>query len=281
MPAHGRQGLQRRQRVRPMSVILVGVAVLGVSLAFQPPAGGQNAPAQPVPVQPVNAKPGPLDAPLAMLREGQRTFATVKDYTFTLQSRENIRGVLQAEDNVMICKMRTQPFSVYMRWLAPRADAGQEVCFVAGRNNNMMRVHSKKLGKGALLGFHSLDTNDPRVREHSRHSILEAGLGTLIDHTIKHWEYENSLGKTQVKTAEYTCNNRRCLRVETTRPERIKGFYSYRSVLYIDVETKLPIRTESYDWPRQGGPADGELLELFSYIDLRLNVGLPDATFNK
>jgi hypothetical protein len=276
MPAHGRRKPNRRRCVRPMSVILYGVAVLSLSLAFQPPAGGQNAPGQPLPV-----KARPLDAPLAMLRDGQRTFATVKDYTFTLQSRENIRGVLQAEDNVMICKMRTQPFSVYMRWLAPKADAGQEVCFVAGKNNNKMRVHSKSLGKGALLGFQSLDINDPRVRDHSRHSIVEAGLGTLIDHTIKHWEYENPLGKTQVKTAEYTCNNRRCLRVETTHTERIQGFYCYRSVIYIDVETKLPIRSEAYDWPRAGGTADGELLEMFSYIDLRLNVGVPDSDFNK
>jgi hypothetical protein len=280
MPEHGRRGPARRRRVRLMSVILFGVAT-SLSLAFQPPAGGQNGSAsgQLVPVQQARAMQGPLDEPLAMLREGQRFFATVKDYTATLQSRENIRGVLQ-DENVMMCKMRTQPFSVYMRWLSPKSSSGQEICFVSGKNNNKMRVRSTKLGT-KVFGFQSIDPNDPRVTEHSRHIITEAGLGNLIEQTIKHWELENKLGKTQVKLAEYKCNNRTCLRVETTRPERVQGFYCYRSVFYIDMENKLPLRTECYDWPRPGGPADGELLEMFSYFDLRLNVGLTDQDFNK
>jgi len=33
--------------------------------------------------------------------------------------------------------------------------------------------------------------------------------------------------------------------------------------------------------PRAGGSGDGELLEMFSYIDLRVNVGLSDQEFNK
>ena len=52
-------------------------------------------------------------------------------------------------------------------------------------------------------------------------------------------------------------------------------------MLYIDNDTKLPVRAENYDWPRQGGPPEGELLEMFSYIDLRFNVGLTDQEFSK
>jgi hypothetical protein len=263
-------------------MILFGAAALSLSLASQPPVGGQNTlPPGGQPAVPAKAMHLPLDEPLAMLREGKRAMASVRDYTFTLQSRENVRGV-RLEENGALCKMRTQPFSVYMRWLSPRDSAGQEICFVLGKNGDMMRVRSKKIGKGGLLGsFHSVKYNDPRVMEHSRHTILEAGISNLIEQTIKHWEFENKLGKTQVKMAEYTCNNRRCLRVETIRPERVQGFYSYRSVLYIDLETKLPIRSEAYDWPRRGGPAEGDLMEMFSYIDLRLNVNLPDSDFNK
>ena len=32
-------------------------------------------------------------------------------------------------------------------------------------------------------------------------------------------------------------------------------------------KNKLPVRMECYDWPRQGGPPEGEMLECFSYID--------------
>ena len=46
-------------------------------------------------------------------------------------------------------------------------------------------------------------------------------------------------------------------------------------------ESKLPIRLENYDWPVQGGTEGGELLETFSYVNLRFNVGLKDADFVK
>jgi Protein of unknown function (DUF1571) len=275
MPQYGNRG--PACLVRGVRGALFGMAALGITLALQPSADAQGKAA---PVQQAKGGDSPLDRPLALLYEARRAYAGLKDYTCTLQSREKVRGVL-LDENVMLFKMRTQPFSVYMRWLAPRKNQGQEVCFVAGRNDNKMRVHSTSLGKGKFLGFVSVDPNDPRVTEHSRHTIYEAGLGNLIEQTIKCWEQEVKVGKTQVKTGEYTYNNRRCTRIETIRAERVEGFYCYRSVLYLDSETKLPLRTENYDWPRAGGPADGELLEMFSYIDLRLNVGLSDQDFNK
>jgi Protein of unknown function (DUF1571) len=272
----------RRRRVRPMSLMLCGAAVVSLALVFERPAGGQNGAPPPSGQPPLQqaAVRGPLDEPLALLSEGRRKFSEVRDYTCTLQSQERVRGVL-LDENVMLLKMRTEPFSVYMRWLAPAKSRNQEVCFVLGRNNNKMRVHSTVVGKGKFLGFVSVDPTDPRVTEHSRHTIYEAGLGNLIEQTIKHWEMENKLGKTQVKIEEYTYNNRRAIRIETKRAERLQSFYCYRSILYVDAETKLPLRTENYDWPRPGGPPEGDLLEMFSYIDLRLNVGLTDQDFNK
>ena len=69
--------------------------------------------------------------------------------------------------------------------VAPAESKDQEVCFVLGRNNNKMRVRSHTLGKGKILGWMAIDVNDPRVLEHSRHNIYEAGLGNLIEQTIK------------------------------------------------------------------------------------------------
>lgn len=282
MPQHGRRAPGRRRPRRRFNLILFGVAVVSLCLAFQPQAGGQNAaaPGQQPPLQQTKALESPLDGPLALMYEGKRKFAEVRDYTCTMQSQERVRGTL-LEPNLIMMKARTQPFSVYMRWIAPASSKNQEVCFVLGRNNNMMRVRSHKLGGGKLLGWMSVDPNDSRVMEHSRHNIYEAGLGNLIEQTIKHWQMEKQLGKTQVKMAEYTYDKRRVVRIETTRTERQPQFYCYRSVLYVDTETKLPLRTENYDWPRAGGPAEGDLLEMFSYFDVRLNVGLTEQDFNK
>src|SRR5262249_41836231 len=162
--------------------------------------GTQPGAAQPG-VAPQLGAPGaqsPLDEPLAWLREAKRNYGAVKDYTCTLWKKENINGKI-SEDHIIQFKFREQPFSVAMRWQAPRAKAGTEGIFEAGKNNNKMRGHAK--GIKGLAGWVSIDVNDNRVFENSRHNIIEAGIGNLIDQTMKLWEAERRIDKTQVKVA--------------------------------------------------------------------------------
>ena len=240
-------------------------------------APGANLPMAPQAGAP--AAPAPLDQAIAWMQEAKRNYGAVKDYTCTLISRESIQGKMQKEDNIIQMKFRTTPFSVYMRWLAPSASKNQEVAYVAGKNNNQMRVQSKGILK--LTGFHSIATDDPRVLEHSRHTINDAGIGKLIDATLAAWTVDRQLGRTVTRIAEYEYNNRRCLRIENIRSERRPQYYAHRGVIFLELESKLPIRNENYEWPRQGGPATGELFEVYSYTDLRFNVGLTDRDFNK
>ncbi len=259
-------------------VTFLSVAILSRS---QPPTAGTptaNVPPVNMPPAAPATTPHPLEAPLALILEGQRNFTAVRDYSCVLVSRENVRGVLQ-DENMIQFKMRSEPFSVAMRWLAPRSKSNQEAVFVAGKNNNKMRVRGHGLSK--VAGFVSIDVNDPRVTEHSRHTIYEAGLGNLIQQTIKHWESEKRFNKTLVKIAEYTFDNRPCYRIETVRTERRPEFYCYRSVLYLEKNSKIPVRTENYDWPQPGGPTDGALLESFSYVSLRFNQNLSDSDFTR
>ena len=84
-----------------------------------------------------------------------------------------------------------------------------------------------------------------------------------------------------MRIADYEYNKRKCTRVETIHPDNSsRQFYSYRSVVYFDKETHLPMRLETYDWPKQGGPPGGELMETYSYINMRTNAGLGDESFN-
>jgi hypothetical protein len=228
--------------------------------------------------------PSPFEQLHGWLLEARRNFTAVQDYTCTITKRENINGIL-SEEHVIEAKFRTQPFSVYMRWLAPSKLYGQEVAFVMGRNNNKMRVHSKGLLKGAV-GFVTLDVNDRRVLEQSRHTIYEAGIGNLIEQALKYLDAEKVSGKGQVRSTEILHDNRRCLRVEIIRGERRQQADFYRTVLYLDKEAKLPIRAENYAWPRPGAAADsrfspGDLLEQVSFTNLRWNLGLSDREFNK
>jgi Protein of unknown function (DUF1571) len=216
--------------------------------------------------------------PLALMYEAQANYATVQDYTCMLASRWKVNGKL-GEENIVQMKVMTRPFSVHMRWLCPNNDAGQEAAFVEGKNDNKIRVKSKAISP---LGFTSLDGADPRLPRNSRHTILDAEIGKLINRTIKTWEAERDLGKTRVLPPVNATNNKRdCIKVEAVRLEKHSGVYCYRTVIYLEKVSKMPIRLENYDWPQKGGSADGELLEVSSYVKIQVNTGLREMEFNK
>jgi len=265
-----RRSCGRRSRVQP--VVLAGALLALVS------SGSRTAQTPPAtPPQPPAAKGTPFDQPLQWMYEARKFHQSLTDYTCYLVSRERVRGVLQKE-NMIHFMFRPQPFSVYMKWLSPSEIAGQEVAYLHGKNNNKMRVLPKKGGK--IVGFQNIDPNDPRVFEHSRHNIYEAGIGNMIEQVTRAFEKERQIGKTQLTVAEYNYNNKRCYRIEAMRVDRHREFYCYRTVIYVDQETKLPIRMENYDWPTTTSP-QGDLTELFCYIDLRFNTGLKDAHFTR
>jgi hypothetical protein len=231
-----------------------------------------------VPPQASKEAGSPLQEPLRLIGEARKAHEDVHDYSCVLIKKERLAGQLQPE-SVISMKVRSQPFAVYLRWQQPKNLAGQEACYVAGKNDGKMRVHSTGL-RGAV-GWVSLDPNDERAKKTSNHSITEAGIGNLITRFAKSWEHEKDLNLTRVRVGEYEYNKRRCMRVEMIHPDNRGGqFLTYRSVLYFDKETHLPIRVEVYDWPREGGNPDGELMEVYSYVNIKLNVGLSDESFN-
>lgn len=219
-----------------------------------------------------------FDQPLAWMKEAKANFGAVKDYSCVLTTRENLNGTL-GEKNVIQFKMLPQPFCVHMKWLAPRKLDGQEVAYIEGKNRDRMRV---KTPNRPLLGFVSIDVNDPRVRQNSRHTVREAGIGNMIADLLKAWEDERALGKSMVKTpVAAKMNEFDCLKVEVVRQAPEKSFTHYRTVVYLEKASKMPIHLENYAWPREGGPDDGELMEEFSYHKIEWNKGLKEAQFHK
>lgn len=256
-----------RRLMLPWCLFLMLVSLPGRSQANPPPPSATPQAQGPA---------SPLEEPLRLLAEASRTYQAVQDYTCTMVKQERIKGQLQPEHIIQL-KLRVKPFSVYMKWMGPKVCAGQEVCYVAGRNGGKMRVHSP--GLLGAIGFVSIDPNDPRVLEHSRHQITETGIGNLIDQFRRDWERERLQGNTSVHIAEYEFAGRRCYRIETNRLRFEPQSYCYRVVLYLDKQSHLPVRVECYDWPRQKGNPQGELLEVFSYLNLRFNLGLGEEHF--
>lgn len=219
-----------------------------------------------------------MDRAIALLDEARRHFRNVHDYECRSLKRERVQGELLPQ-SAMVMRVRNEPFSVYLRCESPDAEKGLEVCYVAGRNRGMMRVHPT--GFLSIFGFQSLDPHDPRAFEKNRHCITEAGLGNILESTARYWEMERRLNKTQVRIADETLCGRACTRIETIHPDRYAGaYYGYRCVLWLDKTTHLPVGVETYDWPRPGSAEGGDLLEWYRYLDLRCNIGLGDDAFD-
>src|SRR5262249_43530193 len=72
---------------------------------------------------------------------------------------------------------------------------------------------------------------------------------------------------------------RRCTLIETTHPRGDPGLMFYKVRVFIDSELGLPIRFEAYDWPSTDLSAP-ELVEEYTYAELKLNVGLRDLDFD-
>jgi hypothetical protein len=273
--------MTRSALLRVLFLGLLGLVVSGAAPPTAPPPQPQmptppQAAAAPAPAP--RAEAAPMDEPLRLIMEARKSYQDVRDYACLLVKRERMRGQMQPE-SVIVMKVRNQPFSVYLRWMGPQAMAGQEACYVEGKNDGKMRVHTN--GLLGAVGWVSLDLNDPRVRQNSNHTINEAGIGKLIERMVRAWTMEKEMNITRVSIAEYDYNNHRCTRVQTMHPDNHSGkFVSYRTVMYFDKETHLPIRIETYDWPRPGGNPDGEMMEVYSFVNLRLNAGLGDDVFN-
>ena len=111
-------------------------------------------------------------------------------------------------------------------------------------------------------------------------SDLEAGIGALIETVARRWISELSPDESVVSfDSEMMIGGRPCLMIESIHPVRQPQFLFHKVRLFVDSELKLPIRFEAYDWPRHQG-AVAELVEEYSYSNLKLNVGLGDEDFD-
>jgi hypothetical protein len=141
----------------------------------------------PVPTQPASA-PQPAesaDAGPAKLRslyqQAAERYAGLPAYTAQLRRREQVNGKDKPEE-VMLFKFRQEPWSVYFKWLGPPSP-GREVVFVKGQNGGQIHTLLAQgdmplMPAGKVL---SLAPDNHFVRASSRHSITDAGIGTMIE----------------------------------------------------------------------------------------------------
>ena len=211
-----------------------------------------------------------------MLSEARAAYARLRDYACHYFRQEKVRGLLVPEQRCEL-RVRTEPFSVHVKVVSPNEFAHRETSMISGRNAGKVWFKDRD-----TLRFISTEATDPRVLRDTRHTLSDTGLLAVIDRIEKAVRLENRLNHpVQVLVSDAIFVGRPCKRYEIfcDRPHRLR--YAARHVVYIDTETKLPVRYEAYDQPTPGGPAEGELIEVQSFVGLKFNQGMGDAVFER
>lgn len=220
------------------------------------------------------AEEHPLVKPLELAKQSRKALDEVTDYEATFFKREMVGASLVP--HTMHLKHRAEPFSVYLRFHQPYL--GREVLYVAGKNNGNMLV--RETGLKGIVGSISLSPTSSTALAESRHPITMIGMTNMLDAVIARWELELKYGEIDVR---YFPNAKwrdvECLVIEASHPRPRRQFKFQKTLLYIDKQTRLPIRLQEYAFPSQPGMPP-VLVEDYGYADVKVNVGLTDSDFD-
>lgn len=305
-----------RSSLKMVLSLAIGVSVLGTQAVAQIDSANQNketqsptfrvpktprvadlSPMKPIPKEndlssnsiKTVAPKHPLDRAVSIAETALgRMRREVYDYTAIMAKRQRVNGEL-GPPTYMGVKIRCPrlkesgeeaAFSIYMRFMKPANVAGREVIWVDGKDESKAWVHE---GAGSpllrLKTFH-LDPNSTLMMRGQREPIYEAGLENLIIKLIDKAERDRAAGPCEVNYQEgATINKRSCSVIELIHDDRREPYEFYKAQVFIDDELGLPIRFAAYDWPTSPG-AKPELIEEYTYLNIKVNVGLTDQDFD-
>jgi hypothetical protein len=151
-----------------------------------------------------------------------------------------------------------------MKW----PDGWAALIYAGEKYNHQMVVRG-----GKLFGFASIQVDPALALKYGRHTIKEAGIGYMLDVAIQNYR-QAATDKDAVLTylQEGTVANRPTWRFKGVFPAG-RGYYGH--IVYLDIDQKfvLPVKIEAYGW-------QGEFLEMYTYSDLKLNIGLKERDFD-
>ena len=274
-----------------MRKVLAMVGGVAVCLLFS----GVSAPCQETTPAPIPATQDPRVAsavqpvveehpliPVIRWAERERpAVVAIRDYTALMQKQENIGGDVQGIQ-MMEIKVRHEPFSVYLKFRYPQNMSGQQAIFIRGQNDDKLIAHG--VGVRRIFGTQKLDPNGILAMEGNKYPITEIGILNLIDKLLEVGYRDVKFGECRVTYQEGVPIGtkgveRECTMIQVVHPERRPHFMFNVARIFVDKELNLPIRYESYDWPLREGETP-KLIETYTYLDLKINVGLTDADFD-
>lgn len=234
----------------------------------------------------------PLDPALARAHDGLRNIReNIRDYTATMIKQERIGDTVQPQE-YMFAKIRNEkivndrvvtPFSVYLFFLKPDKIRGREVMYLRGQNNGKMIAHERRDSFKGKFGSVWLKPDGTIAMQGNRYPITEIGLETLVLRLIEKGSRDKRNGDASECIVEFRenakINNRKCTLLQVKHPQQ-RDYYDFHiAQIFIDDELNVPIRYAAYSWPTRANGAP-ELIEAYTYLSLKLNVGLTDRDFD-
>lgn len=230
----------------------------------------------------------PLDPAIRFAQNGLTHIQNdIQDYTSTLVKRERINGKL-GEHEYIFTKIRQEkvengrvvaPFSVYMYFLAPDKMKGRECIYVKGKNDGKLVAHEGG-GLGKVLPTVWLKPESQLAMRGNRYPITQTGVEVLTRRLIEVAQKDRQYGECEVQFFNGAkINGRVCTCIQVKHPTPRPYFTFSLARIFIDDEHQVPIRYEAYTWPvKEGGQP--VLDEEYTYLNVKLNVGLTDADFD-
>lgn len=228
----------------------------------------------------------PLDPALKLARDTLNNVqSNVKDYTCTMIKRERVAGKL-GDQEYFYMKVRnrkvadgvtTTPFSVYMKFIKPLKTAGRECIYVENHNDGKILAHEVGLRNLAIF---RIDPHGMLAMRGQRYPITDAGVENLVTKLIERGTRDRAQTDVEVKFFKGAkINGRSCTMLQVRHPKQNAKLDFHVAQIFIDEELGVPIRYAAWTWPRTAG-GKPELLEEYTYVNMKLNVGLTDQDFD-
>jgi hypothetical protein len=205
------------------------------------------------------------------ITESKLAYERVMDYSchYVIQSK----ATASSTDRIYELHARCKPAAAYIKLVEPKAIAGTEICFTAGKS----AVPTTRI-KPANGTYATVPMADTQAKV-GRRTPDQVGIGSIlesIDNQIAtETRLSNPLG---VVVQDFTYAGRAVTRYELTCERSHAYRTAYRTVVFIDKELKLPIRYETYDEPKRG---EADMIECISFVNLKTNVGHSSAVFER
>jgi len=237
-----------------------------------PPAGPVHETAKPA----MSARP--LEPAIQLVRQSLTRMKDVRDYSCLFSKREEVQGKLTEHEHMRL-KVRHGPFSIYAQFLGPQQPAGQELIYVEGRHDGLLVVQPGGI-QGRIVGTVRLRPDNPLVMRGNRHPITNIGMQHLLREVYRIYQQEQAREDCLVRYYyRAKVDDRLCTCIEVVHPTPGDDVRFHRTRLYLDDQSKLPLRFEAYRWPKSPGEKP-PLVEEYTYRQLRVNVGFTEQDFD-